>query len=1039
MQSVKWKNSNDLLPPALSIEAVRAVRNGRASSPSPDPSVILRPSRLWEATHRPTEACVPNDLENFPHDEAAAHEDSSADHSSVIDFFPSEKIKRLCKIAAEHNYDYAWADLCCTDQTSSSELSEAINSMYDWYRYAGVCYVFLYDVPTPATSSKLEAPESPFRKSRWHKRGWTLQELLAPTVVVFLSCDWRIMGTKHSLAHLIHAITGIDTCILTGERALEDFSVACRMSWASSRETKRVEDEAYSLMGIFGVNMPTTYGEGRYAFIRLQEEILKHHSDQTIFAWGPVLSNHNFSFHHPHTYRAESDLLAKFQMETSSQHQFLLASSPKDFRYSSNLISIPWDEFMRLLGAPLEDRPTYTMTSYGVRTRLPLLAVRAKNPQTNVPTCIALLACKDADGNLTTLLLRSQPKRPEKDYFVGAVVGQLRDIMGSFDNIEPYSMTPAFPHYYFRTAFLSPEELNACSMRFHSEDIYIPYRPSLASYSLQRDVPMHSNLRSISSNDFDLRVSSWSHELLRMHGYSITHQPGRNPFTIDIANTTDSETISIYVGRCDCQFGDHERFLSVDVCLNRPDRATQVTRPAPHKRNHDGHIQSWKFRNGAASKEFCLRSATDKRTTVRLSLTKATESHHSESYMLGVELWKTRGADVERERERIKSKVTGKAQKAPSSQDSGSRPRFLDSRRSAAPPLLRSRSSSYPPEPIPIEVSAPSPTESQQNNFLSPALTAAMHGGLSPLLTPPISRNTSMLNGAMLSPWGSDHGTDAESWYGIGYQPSEGSQTRMDVDVTPMLSPVDSQVSYATTHPVPPTHRRSDPSIPNPSRSMVRPPQKSSTLDVLRPTPSEGRPPFPADFRRMETELRPPERIPQDDVRRRNERRRSLPSQFYMPQAQSDLNVSLSVLTEEPLSFQGSPPPSEGSHQDPPVAASQPPTRDVRQDVGETSTPKRTAKRSRPEDESGRQVPQKRPRRRARFSTLPFIALDMAWKHTSGDGGATDMMGVAEIRRAPRSRTKLKTKRVGDLGNVEGNEGSHHALQVVGLDVRPSE
>ncbi|EIW63644.1 uncharacterized protein TRAVEDRAFT_142604, partial [Trametes versicolor FP-101664 SS1] len=344
----------------------------------------------------------------------AHYPEISADHSSVIDFFPSEKIKRLCKIAAEHNYDYAWADLCCTDQTSSSELSEAINSMYDWYRYAGVCYVFLYDVPTPATSSKLEAPESPFRKSRWHKRGWTLQELLAPTVVVFLSCDWRIIGTKHSLAHLIHAITGIDTCILTGERALEDFSVACRMSWASSRETKRVEDKAYSLMGIFGVNMPTTYGEGRYAFIRLQEEILKHHSDQTIFAWGP--------------------------METSSQHQFLLASSPKDFRYSSNLISIPWDEFMRLLGAPLEDRPTYTMTSYGVRTRLPLLAVRAKNPQTNVPTCIALLACKDAEGNLTTLLLRSQPKRPEKDYFVGAVVGQLRDIMGSFDNIEPYSM-----------------------------------------------------------------------------------------------------------------------------------------------------------------------------------------------------------------------------------------------------------------------------------------------------------------------------------------------------------------------------------------------------------------------------------------------------------------------------------------------------------------------------------------------------------------------------------------------------------------------
>ncbi|KAI0762160.1 heterokaryon incompatibility protein-domain-containing protein, partial [Trametes elegans] len=360
---------------------------------------------------------------------------------SVVAQF-TEKIRRFCEIALEHHYEYAWADGCCIDQSSSSELSEAINSMYDWYRYAGVCYAYLHDVSSAATTTTagLEATGSAFRESRWHRRGWTLQELLAPSVVVFLSKEWNVIGSKHTLADLIQAVTGIDRDVLTFQRPLESFSVACRMSWAASRKTSKEEDEAYSLMGIFGVNMPTTYGEGRYAFIRLQEEILKHISDQTIFAWGPALPEHNFAFHHPNTYRASSDLLATFSITTSSPHQYLLASSPKDFRYSSNLVSIKWDEFMRLLGAPLEDRPTYMTTSYGVRTRLPILSVRAKHPQTNVPTCVALLACKDVSGSLVALLLRAQPRRPEVDYFVGAVVGQLGEVMGSIDTIDPFSM-----------------------------------------------------------------------------------------------------------------------------------------------------------------------------------------------------------------------------------------------------------------------------------------------------------------------------------------------------------------------------------------------------------------------------------------------------------------------------------------------------------------------------------------------------------------------------------------------------------------------
>jgi hypothetical protein len=46
------------------------------------------------------------------------------------------------------------------------------------------------------------------------------------------------------------------------------------MSWASSRITSRLEDEAYCLLGVFDVQMPLLYGEGAKAFQRLQAEII---------------------------------------------------------------------------------------------------------------------------------------------------------------------------------------------------------------------------------------------------------------------------------------------------------------------------------------------------------------------------------------------------------------------------------------------------------------------------------------------------------------------------------------------------------------------------------------------------------------------------------------------------------------------------------------------------------------------------------------------------------------------------------------------
>ncbi|KAI0794603.1 heterokaryon incompatibility protein-domain-containing protein [Fomes fomentarius] len=198
----------------------------------------------------------------------------------------TSKVKESCMLAERHGYKWIWNDTCCIDKTSSAELSEAINSMYTYYALAEVCFAYLRDVPT---DSVLEDIDSAFRESRWFTRGWTLQELIAPDHVVFVSSHWEILGTKADLASLLADITWIPVAVLLLEEEVRDISIARRMSWASNRVTTRPEDEAYCLMGIFEVNMPTLYGEGRQAFRRLQEEIMKGTIDTTLFAWGHVL------------------------------------------------------------------------------------------------------------------------------------------------------------------------------------------------------------------------------------------------------------------------------------------------------------------------------------------------------------------------------------------------------------------------------------------------------------------------------------------------------------------------------------------------------------------------------------------------------------------------------------------------------------------------------------------------------------------------------------------------------------------------------
>ncbi|RFU28660.1 hypothetical protein B7463_g7667, partial [Scytalidium lignicola] len=187
--------------------------------------------------------------------------------------------RKICFCGEQASKDgllFFWVDTCCIDKSSSAELTEAINSMFRWYLNAAKCYVFLSDVSgsnLDRNGQSVWQTRAAFRDSKWFTRGWTLQELVAPKTVEFFSREGHCLGNKMAMVREIQQITGISVRALQGY-PLAKFSVDDRMSWAKNRHTKRDEDSAYSLLGIFDVHMPLIYGEGREkALARLQKEI----------------------------------------------------------------------------------------------------------------------------------------------------------------------------------------------------------------------------------------------------------------------------------------------------------------------------------------------------------------------------------------------------------------------------------------------------------------------------------------------------------------------------------------------------------------------------------------------------------------------------------------------------------------------------------------------------------------------------------------------------------------------------------------------
>ncbi|KAK4893397.1 hypothetical protein LTR27_008293 [Elasticomyces elasticus] len=251
-----------------------------------------------------------------------------------------QKIAGCCDFARRWDWDYVWIDTCCIDKRSSAELSEAINSMYAWYRNARECFVYLTDVTLPAEDTDWKTQ---FTKSAWFARGWTSR------TTIFCGPNWTVLGVKlvaegidakvwkhvKDMDILIEPITdatGIPFDALAQPNTLGSYSGAQRMSWAAHRNTTREEDGAYCLLGIFDINMPLLYGEGTKALRRLQLEIIRQTNDESIFVFDRMFDHEETTeprARDPHTViiLPDSQNLNEFRKRSLP----LLAISPRQF------------------------------------------------------------------------------------------------------------------------------------------------------------------------------------------------------------------------------------------------------------------------------------------------------------------------------------------------------------------------------------------------------------------------------------------------------------------------------------------------------------------------------------------------------------------------------------------------------------------------------------------------------------------------------------------------------------------------------------
>lgn len=328
------------------------------------------------------------------------------------------KIHNFCQLARSYGYDYAWIDTCCINKADPEELTEAINSMFRWYQDSSLCIAYLSDV---FSRQPPELHNSQFESSQWFTRGWTLQELLAPAQVELYTAEWIHLSSRSSCSTAISEITGINEPALETSD-LRGFSIAQIMSWAAKRETTRVEDMAYCLLGIFDVNMPLLYGEGNNAFIRLQREIISHSDDQSILAWTASEQSQIRS--------ALAPMLSCFSPASGIQRATLVGGV---------------NHF------PFERKP-FAMTNMGIHITLPIIRSPSSKfwavldcHEEGIPLCIPLQP-SDVDGNRYHRASGSNRKIHELE----GLLCQVRDV---------YIQGPAPLPESFHTPSASPKKI----------------------------------------------------------------------------------------------------------------------------------------------------------------------------------------------------------------------------------------------------------------------------------------------------------------------------------------------------------------------------------------------------------------------------------------------------------------------------------------------------------------------------------------------------------------------------------------------------
>jgi hypothetical protein len=362
------------------------------------------------------------------------------------------KIDGCCRRAIQDNLYYVWVDTCCIDKSSSAELSEAINSMYQWYAKSAACYAYLSDA---VPDEHIYPWDSSFRRSRWFTRGWTLQELLAPFRVYFFDQDWNFAGTRKGLANILSDITGILPDFLNGRAKIHDACIAMRMSWASRRVTTRTEDMAYCLLGLLGVSMPPLYGEGDRAFVRLQEEVIKGSTDQSFLAWGYGLP---------------------WTCPGRSPNRGVLALTPAVFEHGGDIRT--WTS---------RKSPHFLLTNRGLQIELPLKIIDRKSG-----VVLALLECLSYSSGERLAIPLSRAKG--KDDFIRAPGSRLIAVSKRQERMA--SRRKIFIHECFaspRQSGLSVE-LRTLGLKDHGYTLATYYPPDvldpgqLKLYRASRDV-----------------------------------------------------------------------------------------------------------------------------------------------------------------------------------------------------------------------------------------------------------------------------------------------------------------------------------------------------------------------------------------------------------------------------------------------------------------------------------------------------------------------------------------------------------------------